>query len=60
MIILKKCSRINVIMRKRLYSRPLAKKIYAIIESFQFNPLELTHNYKLLITNYNALHNGGD
>ena len=38
--------------------RPLAKKIYVIIRSFKFSPLELTHNCKLLTTNYNADHNG--
>ncbi len=38
--------------------RPLAKKIYVIIRGFKFNPLELTHNCKLLTTNYNADHNG--
>jgi len=39
-------------------SRPLAKKIYVIIRGFKFNPLELTHNCKLLTTDYNADHNG--
>jgi hypothetical protein len=34
--------------------RPLAKKIYVIIKGFKFNALELTHNCKLLTTNYNA------
>ncbi|WP_445301375.1 hypothetical protein [Microcoleus sp. Pol11C2] len=38
--------------------RPLAKKIYVIIRSFKFSPLELTHNCKLLTTNYNADHSG--
>jgi hypothetical protein len=41
-----------------LYNRPLAKKIYVIIRSFNFNRLELTHNCKLLTTNYNVDHNG--
>jgi hypothetical protein len=41
-----------------LITRPLAKKIYVIIRSFKFSPLELTHNCKLLTTNYNADHNG--
>jgi len=40
------------------FIRPLAKKIYVIIRSFKFSPLELTHNCKLLTTNYNADHNG--
>ena len=38
--------------------RPLAKKIYVIIKDFKFNPPKLTHNCKLLTTNYNADHNG--
>jgi signal transduction histidine kinase len=38
--------------------RPLAKKIYVIIRSFNFNRLELTHNCKWLTTNYNVDHNG--
>jgi len=40
------------------FIRPLAKKIYVIIRSFKFSPLELTPNCKLLTTNYNADHNG--
>ena len=39
-------------------TRPLAKKIYVIIRGFKFNPLKLTHNCKLLTTDYNADHNG--
>ena len=39
-------------------NRPLAKKIYVIIKNFKFNPPKLTHNCKLLTTNYNADHNG--
>ena len=39
-------------------NRPLAKKIYVIIKDFKFNPPKLTHNCKLLTTNYNADHNG--
>ena len=42
----------------QLQIRPLAKKIYVIIRGFKFNPLKLTHNCKLLTTNYNADHNG--
>ena len=42
----------------RHFNRPLAKKIYVIIKDFKFNPPKLTHNCKLLTTNYNADHNG--
>ena len=42
------------------YIRPLAKKNYVLMKSFKFNRKELTHNCKLLTTNYNADHNGDD
>jgi len=39
-------------------NRHIAKKIYVIIRGFKFNPLEVTHNCKLLTKDYNADHNG--